>query len=111
MRLSEDGLPPGQGHGATAQWTRGHPAGAAWGSPGLLAVLFVGDVRAPGRAVALFVHLEHREMGHEAVGGGAVPVILARREEDAVAGADDLDRPAAQLRAADAFRDVDGLAV
>ena len=77
----------------------------------MLAVLLVGDVLAPGRDVALVVDFEHREVGHEAVGGGAVPVLLARLEEHAVAGADDLDRPAAALRAADALGDVDGLAV
>jgi hypothetical protein len=38
-------------------------------------------------------------------------VFLARLEEDAVAGADHLDRPAAPLAEADAFEDVDRLAV
>ena len=37
------------------------------------------------------------------VGGGAVPVLLAGLEEDAVAGPDHLDRPAAPLREADAL--------
>ena len=78
---------------------------------GLLAVLVVGDVLAPGRAVAVVVHLEHREVGHEAVGRGAVPVLLAGLEEDAVAGTDDLDRPAAALATADALGDEDRLAV
>ena len=36
-------------------------------------------------------------MGHEPVGCCAVPVLLARLEEDAVAGTDDLDRAAAAL--------------
>ena len=50
-------------------------------------------------------------MGHEAVRRGAVPVLLAGLEEDAVAGADDLDRAAAPLAEADALGDVDRLAV
>ena len=66
---------------------------------------------APGRGVAVVVDLEHRKMGHEAVRSRAVPVLLARLEEDAVAGADHLDRPAAALRKADALYDVDRLAV
>src|SRR5439155_8316021 len=74
-------------------------------------VVLVGDVLAPGGAVAFVVDLEHREVGHEAVGGGAVPVVFAGLEEDAVAGADDLDRGATALSAADAFEDVDGLPV
>src|SRR5262245_15724282 len=78
--------------------------------PGLLRVLGIGDVLAPGRAGAL-VDLEHREVGHEAVGGGAVPVVLAGLEENAVAGVDLLDRSAAALAPADALGDVDGLAV
>ena len=58
----------------------------------------------------MVVDLLDRQVGHEAVRGGAVPVILAGLEEDAVAGADDLDRAAAALAAADALGDVDGLA-
>src|SRR5437763_14059389 len=50
-------------------------------------------------------------MGHEAVRSRAVPVLLARLEEDAVAWADHLDRAAAPLAEADAFEDVDRLAV
>ena len=65
----------------------------------------------PQVALAFVVDLQHREVRHEAVGGGAVPVLLAGLEEDAVARADDLDRPAAALAEADAFGDVDGLAV
>jgi hypothetical protein len=38
-------------------------------------------------------------------------VILARLEEDAVSGADGLDRAGAALREADALDDVDGLPV
>src|SRR6266542_4042762 len=70
-------------------------------------VLLVGDVLAPVGAVAGIVDLEHRDVGQEAVRGGAVPVLFAGLEEDAVAGADDLDRAAAVLRASDALEDVD----
>src|SRR5205823_13862575 len=57
------------------------------------------------------VDLEHRKMGHEAVRSRAVPVLLARLEEDAVAGADLLDRAAAALAEAEALGDPDRLAV
>ena len=63
-------------------------------------VLLVGDVLAPGRAVAFVIDLDHREVSHEAAGCGSVPVVLARLEEDAVTGPDDLDRAAAALREA-----------
>ena len=49
-------------------------------------------------------------MGHEAVGRGAVPVVLAGLEEHAVAGADLLDRAAFALAATDALGDEDRLA-
>ena len=68
-------------------------------------------MRSPCRAVPFVVDLDHRKVGHEAVWGGAVPVVLAGIEEDPVTGSDDLDRPAAALCAADALRDVDSLAV
>src|SRR5437660_122352 len=57
------------------------------------------------------VDLEHRDVGHEAVGCSAVPVLFAGLEEDAVAGTDHLDRSAAALSATDALDDVDRLAV
>src|SRR5947209_18535777 len=74
-------------------------------------VLLVGDVGAPRRAGALIVDLEQREVRHEARPRGAVPVVLARLEEHAVAGADHLDRAAAALREADTLGDPDGLGV
>ena len=52
--------------------------------------------------MALVVDLEHREVRHEAVWRGAVPVLLARLEEDPVAGPDQLDWAAAALREAEA---------
>ena len=74
------------------------------------AVLLVADVLTPGDGAALVVGFLHREVGHEAVGGGAVPVVLAGLEEHAVAGTDDLDRLPAALAEPDALGDVDGLA-
>ncbi|HEX5499909.1 MAG TPA: hypothetical protein VFX03_11800 [Thermomicrobiales bacterium] len=55
----------------------------------------------PRGGIAGFIDLVQREMGHEAVGGGAVPMLFARLEKDAIAGADDRDRPDAPLGAAD----------
>src|SRR5438046_3153588 len=74
-------------------------------------VLLLADLGAPRCAGAVVVDLEHRDVGHEARRRGAVPVILTRTEEHAVARADDLDGLAAALREADALGDVDGLAV
>jgi hypothetical protein len=68
-------------------------------------------VLAPRRGVAFVVDLDHGEVGHEAVGGGAVPVVFTGLEEDPVTGPDDLDRAAAALHEADALGGVDGLAV
>src|SRR5579884_524406 len=50
-------------------------------------------------------------MDHEAVPGGAVPVVFAGFKEDAVAGADDLNRAAFPLAETDSLGDVDGLSV
>ena len=52
----------------------------------------------------------HRDVRHEAVRRGAMPVLLAGLEEDAVAGPDHLDRPAFALAEADALGDPDRLA-
>src|SRR5215212_8053755 len=54
------------------------------------AVLLVADVLAPRDGTALVVDFLHRYVGHEAVGGGAVPVVLAGIEEHAVTRADHL---------------------
>src|SRR5215210_8165375 len=78
-------------------------------SRGLLPVLRVGDVLAPGDGATGVVGLLHRQVGHEAVGGGAVPVLLAGFEEHAVARADDLDGAAEALAEPHALGDVDGL--
>ena len=59
----------------------------------------------------VLVVLLHGDVGHEPVRRGAVPVVLAGLEEDAVAGADDLDRAALALAEADALGDEDRLAV
>src|SRR5215207_2290974 len=62
-------------------------------------------------AVLLVADFLHRYVGHEAVGGGSVPVVLAGLEEHPVVWADDLDLSAVELAEADALGDVDGLAV
>jgi hypothetical protein len=88
------------------------PTGSAVGSGGRRGlVLPICDVLAPRHGVALVVEEMHCEMGHEAVAGGAVPVDLSRGEEHPVAGTDDLDRSTPALAQADAFGDVDRLAV
>src|SRR5213079_3075753 len=74
-------------------------------------VVGVADVVAPGDDVAVLVGLLHCDVGHDAGWGGAVPVVLAGLEEDAVAGSDHFDRAAFALAEADAFGDPDRLAV
>src|SRR5437868_9923512 len=54
--------------------------------------------------------LPDREVRHEVVGRRAVPVPLAGRRANGVAGVDLDDLAAARLDAPEAFRDVDGLA-
>src|SRR5215213_11992239 len=60
-------------------------------------VLLVAYVLAPRDGAALVVDFLHREVRHEAVGDGAVPVVLAGLEEHALARADHLDRSVAAL--------------
>src|SRR3954470_4315023 len=73
-----------------------------------LPVLLVRDVLAPRHRAPGLVVLLHGDVDHEAVGRRAVPVVLARLEEDAIAGPDLLDRPTLALAEADALRDEDG---
>src|SRR5207247_8697815 len=74
-------------------------------------VLLVGDVLAPRDGATAFVVLLHGDVDHEAVRCGAMPVVLAGLEEDAVARTDDLDRPVLVLAQANALGDEDRLAV
>src|SRR5690348_14074141 len=74
-------------------------------------VLLVGDVLAPRRRMALLVDLQQRDVRHQPRRRRAVPVLLARLEEDAVSRPDHLDRAAATLAVADALGDPDRLAV
>jgi hypothetical protein len=68
----------------------------------LRVVVGVADVLAPRDGASLVIDLLHRDMGHQPVGHGALPVVLARLEEHAVAWPELLDRatsfldPAAQ---------------
>src|SRR5687767_5967534 len=73
------------------------------------AVFLVGDVLPPGGGAARVVGLLHRYVGHEAVRGCPVPVVLARLEEYAVSRTDHLYEPAASLAEPHALGDVDGL--
>src|SRR5215207_2181408 len=75
------------------------------------AVLLVGDVAAPSDGAAHVVVLLHGDVDHEPVRGRAMPVVLVGLEENAVAGADDLDRAALALAQTDALGDEDRLAV
>src|SRR5205807_8252073 len=74
-------------------------------------VFLVADLSAPGHRAAALVGFLDGDVGHEAFGGGAVPVVFARLEVDPVAGADLLDRAALALAAPKALGDVDRLAV
>src|SRR3954462_5783562 len=75
------------------------------------AVLLVADVLAPRDGAARLVVLLHGDVGHEAVGGGAVPVVLTGLEEDPVTRPELLDRPAVALAEPDALGDEDRLTV
>src|SRR3954468_13410117 len=74
-------------------------------------VLLIGHVPTPAHRAAEVVVLLHGDMGHEAVRGGTVPVVLAWLEEHAVARPDGLDRAAFALAEADALGDEDGLSM
>lgn len=76
-----------------------------------LAVLLVGNVLASDGALALVVHLKHRQVRYEAVRGDALPVVLVRLEEHPLIEADDVDQPAAPLTGPDPVGDEVGLAV
>jgi hypothetical protein len=76
-----------------------------------LAIVAICDVLAPGCAVPLIIDLKHGKVSHEAVGGGAVTVLLAWIEEDAVAWVDDLYWAASPLASANALGNVDRLAI
>src|SRR5215207_6328712 len=73
-------------------------------------VLLFGDLVTPAGGRVVVVDLVEGEVDHEAVRCGAMPVVLVGLEEDAVAGADELDRATAALAEADALGHVDGLA-
>src|SRR6202020_190965 len=73
-------------------------------------VLLVGDVFTPGGRTARLIDLLNREVGHEAIGSGTVPMLLPGLEAHAIAGPDLLDRATPVLAAPDALDHVDGLA-
>src|SRR5579875_4082556 len=84
--------------------------GSEGGSP-RLRVLIVAHGLAPRDGSAALVGLLDRDVNHEAVRDGAMPVVLARLEEHAVAGADHLGRGALALAEPDPLGDEDRLAV
>lgn len=74
-------------------------------------VLRTGPMLAPRRAAAFVIDVQHRKVGHEPVGGGAMPMVFAGFAEDAVTRANLLDRSTATLAPPDTLGDVDRLAV
>src|SRR4051794_41099714 len=80
-----------------------------WVRAGSGAVLLVGDVVEPGDDLAVGVGLLDGDVRHEPVGGGAVPVLLARLDVDDVTGADLLHVAASAGDVADAVGDVERL--
>src|SRR5258706_11296583 len=87
----------------------GSSSGRFWFYFGSLLVLLIADLLHPvhGLAVELLLNGDVR---HRRRGCCPVPVLLARREPDHVAGPDFLDRPALALRPAAAGRHDQGLA-
>jgi hypothetical protein len=75
------------------------------------AVLLVGDVIEPGHDLTVLVGLLDRDVRHEACGGRAVPVLLARLDVDDVAGADLLRLAAAAGDVPHAVGDVERLSL
>src|SRR5205085_5567721 len=78
---------------------------------GRLSVLLVAHVLAPGHGAAALVRLLDRDVRHQSCRRSAVPVVLARLEEDAVTRANHLDLSAPALAEAHALGDPDRLAV
>src|SRR3954464_388628 len=89
----------------------GAPARQLAGARRCRGVLLIRHVLAPGDGAAGLVVLLHCEMSHEAVGRGAMPVVLAGLEEHAVTGPDLLNRSALSLAQPDALRNEDRLTV
>ena len=87
------------------QWpcrsARGRSRRQSLGLGGRLGVVRIADGLEPGRGFALLVRLGHGEVGHHVVRRGAVPVLDAGRDDDGVAGEQDLHRLAQRLIAAD----------
>jgi hypothetical protein len=73
------------------------PREAVWSVGGRLVVFLGADVPTPSDRAAGLVALLHGDVDHQPVWRGAVPVVLAGLEEDAVAGANDLDGAAFAL--------------
>jgi hypothetical protein len=87
----------GRGTGARVD----RPAVAAIVGP----VLVVGDVVAPDGCAAVVADLHQRDVAHDVVGGGAVPVALVGGDEDPITGTDHFHRATPSLHEADAMGD------
>src|SRR4051794_19409657 len=73
------------------------------------AVLLVGDALAPGHGAARVIGLLNGDVGHEAIGRSAMPVLLVRLEEDSVPRPDHVDLTTSPLAEPDALGHVDRL--
>ena len=103
-RIAKSDRGGARGDGGKAGTIRGRRIDKRAGSSGL--VLFVGDLVHPvGR------RLVYGDMGHGGGRRGAVPVLLAGRDQDDVAGTNLLDRSALPLNATRAGRDDKNLAL
>src|SRR5690348_14670277 len=75
-----------------------------------LVVFVVGDVLAPGGALALLAGFRQREVREQPVGRGAVPMQRIWRDVDRIARAQDLRLLALETDAADAAEAIERLA-
>src|SRR5436190_775763 len=100
----------GRGEGGRPYAARQTVALALGGTSALARVLGVAHMLSPLDDVSPVVGLLEGDVGHEPVRSGAVPVVLAGLEEDAVAGTDLLDRAAHAPAEPDALGDPDRLA-
>jgi hypothetical protein len=88
-----------------------HPSQSPRNSSGPGLIFGIGDQVAPlgFRSLAFAGAFPHGEVGHEMIRGGAVPVPLARRRVDGIAGPDLGDLAAAGPDQPDSLGDVQGL--
>src|SRR4051812_27461125 len=86
------------------------PYGKRWSVLVGLLVVLLGDGLEPGGGVAAVgLGLQQRQVAHERLGGGAVPVVLVRRADDRLTGVDAQHLTVTGADQADALGDVQGL--